>query len=519
MKYRESNKDRELRSWFSNDYTKSFLRRIVLVEGSLRGVNSLDISLSYPITAFAGVNGSGKSTILAMACCAYHASSGGFKLPKRRRSYFTFSDFFIQHVDEVPPEGIEIKYTVAYNNWKPNPNVPQGIGLGVQVRKKKKGGKWNDYAIRIKKCVVFLGIERIVPHIERSQSRSYLRAFADVKPKGWEGKVKDAVGYILGKNYEDFRYLEYSKYSLPVVKVDGITYSGFNMGAGENALFEIFHAIYACGGNSLLVMDEIELGLHAKAQKRLMEKLKEVCKSSSTQIICTTHSKEVFESLPDDARFYVENIAGKTKITAGISSDFAFSKMGAKNQIELFVFVEDEVAKAVINSILPAAIRCRVQVSVIGSAAAIARQLAAHYARGDERSIVAIFDGDQKIRELENIKHAKSMAENNEPEFEEWLKSCISYLPGDTWPEAMIVQKCKQIPAEISKVLALESADEADALLEAGLQAGKHKEFYEVGVGVGLDKVICMNKLVDVFASNFNAELEYLLLFLKDKLD
>jgi AAA15 family ATPase/GTPase len=84
------------------------------------------------------------------------------------------------------------------------------------------------------------------------------------------------------------------------------------MGAGENALFEIFSTMYSCGERTLLVLDEIELGLHSKAQKLFIRKLKEVCKETCTQVICTTHSKEIFECLPDDARFFVESIGGKT---------------------------------------------------------------------------------------------------------------------------------------------------------------------------------------------------------------
>ena len=254
MKYRESQIDKDLRQWFTNDLSKSLLRKIRLADGSLRGVNSLNIDLTYPITAFAGVNGAGKSTILAMACCAYHAKPSGYKLPKRKNSYYTFSDFFIQHTHEVSPQGVAIYYYIAHDSWKKTADLPEGKGIGAQVRRKNKGGKWNDYDARVHKCVVFLGIDRIVPHSERSQSRSYSRAFADVKPKGWENKVKDAVGYVLGKTYDDFRYLEHSKYSLPLVKIGKLTYSGFNMGAGENALFEIFSTIYSCGANALLFL-------------------------------------------------------------------------------------------------------------------------------------------------------------------------------------------------------------------------------------------------------------------------
>ena len=503
MKYRESQIDKELRQWFTNDLTKSLLRKIHLSEGSLRGVNSLDINLTYPITEFAGVNGAGKSTILAMACCAYHAKPDGYKLPKRKNSYYTFSDFFIQHTQEVSPQGVSIFYHIAHDAWKKSTKLPDGKGIGAQVRKKSIGGKWNDYDARVKKCVVFLGIDRIVPHNERSQSRSYSRIFADVKPKGWEHNVKEAVGYILGKKYDDFRYLEHSKYSLPLVRVGELTYSGFNMGAGENALFEIFSTIYSCGEKALLVLDEIELGLHSKAQKLFIRKLKEVCKETGTQVICTTHSKEIFECLPDDARFFVESIGGKTRTTAGISPDFAFSKMGATDNQELDIYVEDEVAKALIEATLPANKRTRVRIKVIGSASAISRQLAALWIRSEDRPTIAIFDGDQRVKRSQNLQHAKNMAENTTKDFEDWFDAHSTYLPGNTWPEAWIVQKCKECLPETFIALSLDDECEASEFLEYALQAGKHNEFFELAKNVGLEKSHCLKLLTSVVSEKF----------------
>lgn len=503
MKYRESQIDKELRQWFTNDLTKALLRRIQLFEGNLRGVNSLDINLNYPITAFAGVNGAGKSTILAMACCAYHAKSDGFKLPKRKNAYYTFSDFFIQHTKEISPQGISIHYHIAYDSWKKTSNFPDGKGIGIQVRKKNYGGKWNDYDARVKKCVVFLGIDRIVPHSERSQSRSYSKSFVDVKAKGWENSVKEAVGYILGKRYDDFRYLEHSKYSLPLVRIGGLTYSGFNMGAGENALFEIFSTIYSCGEKSLLVLDEIELGLHSKAQKLFVRKLKEVCKETGTQVICTTHSKDIFECLPDDARFFVESIGGKTKITQGISPEFAFSKMGATNSQELDIYVEDEVAKALIEAILPANKRTRIRIKIIGSASAISRQLAALWIRGEDIPTIAIFDGDQRAKRSQNLKHAKDMAENTTKEFESWFDAHSTYLPGETWPEAWIIQKCKESLTKTCNALSFDDEGEASGFLEYALQAGKHNEFFELSNSVGLEKSDCLKLLTDVVSKEF----------------
>ncbi|WP_186129884.1 ATP-dependent nuclease [Burkholderia gladioli] len=517
MKYRESQKDKDLREWFLGDMSKGLLRQIIINKGNLRGVTSLDISFTYPITAFAGINGAGKSTILALACCAYHATKNGFKLPRRKNPYYTFSDFFIQHKEEHAPDGIQIFYYIAYNKWKKTEALPDGVGIAYQLRRKNKGGKWNDYQTRVRKTVVFLGIERIVPHSERSQSRSYSRSFADTKPKGWEEKVREAVGYILGKKYDDFRYLEHSRYSLPIVKVGDITYSGFNMGAGENALFEIFSTIYSCGKGALLVMDEIELGLHAKAQKLFMRRLKDVCLETGTQVICTTHSREIFECLPDDARYFVETVGGKTKLTPGISPEFAFAKMGAPGGTELDIFVEDDVAKSLLQAVLPANVRTRVTIRVIGSATAIARQLAAHYVRKDDRSTIAIFDGDQRVKYAINFDHAKKMAENPGDDFEEWYKSRVGHLPGETWPEAWIVQKS----AEVSELTAIALSTEIDAVtavLEYGLQAGKHNEFYEIANNVGLDKQQCLERLSATVCAAFNNEFDPVVKFITSQL-
>ncbi len=502
MKYRESQTDKELRQWFTNDFSKALLRKISLREGNLRGINSLEISFDYPITAIAGVNGSGKSTILAMACCAYHNSPKGFKPPRRKAPYYTFSDFFVQHKEEIAPQGIEIRYHIAHDKWKESTDYPDRKGVRWQKRWKSQGGKWNDYADRVRRNVVFLGIERIVPHSERSQSKTYSRSFKDVPEKGWETKVKDTVGFILGRTYDDFRYLEHTKYSLPIVKVKGVTYSGFNMGAGENALFEIFSNMYSAGEGALLVMDEVELGLHARAQKLFMTKLKEVCKETKTQVICTTHSKDIFESLPDDARFFVESVAGKTKLTAGMSAEFAFHKMGNKIHPSLIIFTEDEVARAILQSILPAPIRSRIEICVIGSASALSRQLAAAFMRKEKTPTVAIFDGDQRTKHKDNLMHAAKMAEVTNKDIASWFDDHSAYLPGSTWPEAWMIQKCKDIPGKVASSLNTEEADVPE-IMEYALQAGKHKEFHEISTQVGLPKDQCLDRVCGVVASHF----------------
>lgn len=497
MKYSESGLDKNLCKRFKNDYTHANLRKIILNEGALRGLSKLDVMFDYPITAVAGKNGSGKSTIMALACCAYHNNEDGFKLPKRNNTYYTFSDFFIQHADEVSPDGITIQYLIAYNKWKKSPSMPTGIGLGWQQRKKKKGGKWNKYDRRVHRNVVFLGIERIVPHSERSQSRSYSRVFHDIKPKGWEKDVKKDVGYVLGRVYDEFRYVEYSRYNLPIVKAGGIIYSGFNMGAGENALFEIFSTIYSCDKGSLLVLDEIELGLHAEAQRRLIKRLKDVCYTTHTQVICTTHSRDIFDSLPPYARIFIEKRDDKTYITQGISSDFAFQKLAAidsSNEVE--ILVEDDIARTILTFALPTEIRNRVKINLAGSASRLARQIGDFYFQHKTHPFIAVFDGDKLSKHSENLNNAKNAAESCGEDFKEWFEAHIKYLPGDTWPEAWLV---KSAIDGCILLLAQDFGCEHDNLkyiLEQGLIAGEHNEFFEIASRLNVNIERCLQQVV-----------------------
>jgi len=138
-KYRDSREDKQLRFWFNSDMTCALLKQIDLSVGGLRGLEKCKLTLNYPITAIAGRNGAGKSTLLAMACCAFHAKSNQYRLPGRKHSYYTFSDFFFQHTNEVPPAGIEIYYQIAYNSWRKSADHPEGVGLAFQKRWRKIG--------------------------------------------------------------------------------------------------------------------------------------------------------------------------------------------------------------------------------------------------------------------------------------------------------------------------------------------------------------------------------------------
>ncbi|MEJ1932769.1 ATP-binding protein, partial [Nostoc sp. NIES-2111] len=192
--------DKKNLKWFPNDNSRATLRTIEVLCGQIRGLRRVTINFHYPITAIAGRNGSCKTTVLALSACAFHNKRNGFKLPERKQSYYTFSDFLIQTKEEADLGDITIKYQILHNNWKVTQQNPDKVGTKPQFRFKKSGGRWNKYDSRVMRTVVFLGIERIVPHVEKSVSRSYRGKFKAAADNGWEDNVREIVGRILDTN-------------------------------------------------------------------------------------------------------------------------------------------------------------------------------------------------------------------------------------------------------------------------------------------------------------------------------
>ena len=122
------------------------------------------------------------------------------------------------------------------------------------------------------------------------------------------------VGRILNVPYQAFENRQHANYRLPVVTEGKFTYSGFNMGAGEDALFGMMSIIRECPDGALVLIDEIELGLHEEAQISLIDELKAICERRHIQIICTTHSITVLERLPPEARIFIERVGKETRI-------------------------------------------------------------------------------------------------------------------------------------------------------------------------------------------------------------
>ena len=485
--YKESQLDKTNRRWFDNDKTVNSLKRLCITNGHIRGVFPMEVSFEYPISAFVGENGSGKSTLLALVSCSFHNTTSFCPQnrvrpgTRKERTYYTYGDFFTFLPSENGISEIQIQADYLSKS-----------GLKSDIRKKKPSGKWNDFNRRPPRAVSFLGINRIVPPSESNPHRHYSRLFESTNSLSAEQveELRTVLSRILGRSYERIDLMGYGTYRLFAASRNETGYTGFNMGAGENAVLGLLLEVMNAGSGALIVVDEIELGLHARAQKKLIEELKVFCNKYHCQIICSTHSKTILDSLPPDARFFIRRVDGETDIIPRISSEYAFGQLSGVTGNELSVFVEDDVGQAFLQNMLSHSLRERVHIYTIGSDQAVLRHLAVHY-REQDYKFIAYLDGDKRHEKDDAIGKVKSFLEgridHTDDEFKEFISNRIHYLPGEIWPEKHLIEDTLR-QANHDTLCEQWGLNDSDlvSFLEEALNADKHSEFYTLSLRVQL---------------------------------
>ncbi len=502
--YLKSQLDKDNQKWFDKDKRYCSLKKIS-IEGRIRGIEDAEISFGYPITAIVGENGSGKSTVLALVACAFHNTTSFIPeslIPRKNKKlskivkYYTYKDFFVFSSGEA---GIsEVKITSEFLDVS---------GCKCDVRKKKPSGKWNDFNTRPSRVVSYLGVNRLVPPAESSAHRSYRKGF-----KQWN-RITDAqkieivksASRILGKAYDNLEILHCQTYSLFKIRRRTVEYTGFNMGAGENVVFNLLIEIMCADDGALIVVDEIELGLHAQAQKKLIEELKKICLKKHCQIICSTHSKEILDSIPMEGRVFISKKGDKTHIIPQISSDYAFGMLKQENSRELDVFVEDDVAELFLNTVINPSLRKRIIVKHIGSADSILSQMAACY-RENRKNYIVFLDGDKRSTNASNMGKIRSELRtalhrgDTDETFEVLIEKRLNYLPGSSWPEKHILEKIKQSDSYI-RLSALWNVENTDVenFVEAALLEECHQELHKLACSVNMSKELVMQNVFNEY--------------------
>jgi predicted ATPase len=299
----------------------------------IRGWTGQRIPFDFPIVAIVGENGSGKSTVLQAAACSY--------LNTGQRGPLYPTEFFPETAwDTVTGVEIRVGYRQGDAHEESRISKPTTRWLGQPTRPKRRV-EYQDLS-RLQPVGTRVGYARIAKNKHKELSAT---AFTTIQL----GRYSE----IMGREYSAAKMAitDFDKTRLiPVVTKNGDLYSGYHQGAGEMTMVELLQA--ELPQNGLVLIDEIESSLHARVQRRLLRDLAEQCRQRECQIILTTHSPYILEELPLPARIYILESGGRKEIVAGVSPQFAMTKMDDQPHPECELYVEDNAAKTLLNEIL-----------------------------------------------------------------------------------------------------------------------------------------------------------------------
>jgi len=294
---------------------------------NLRVFENATIRFDFPITAIIGANGSGKSTILMASACIYRDVKP--------------SDFFANS-SEDNISNASIEYTLIDRSERRDGETRRSISFRER--------KWSRKKI-FDRTVKYFGVRRTVPPAERKELYR-LRSSNIVPDERIELEEKEVriINRILGLNstYELTQFNKVKK-ELFVGASNSVKYSEFHFGAGESSITRLVYELErVVPTNSLILIEEIENGLHPLALKRLIEYLFEVTKRKRLQIIFTTHSPIAVEMLPEEAVWYCSN----GTVNQGKVNIETLRAITGEVEKRIIVFTEDEFTKELVTTLI-----------------------------------------------------------------------------------------------------------------------------------------------------------------------
>ena len=300
------------------------------------------VDIRSPITAFCGLNGTGKTTLLQLAACAYKNSTASYKI----------SDFFA--VGVLDPTPFTETAGVVFDIWQDSRQLRT-----VTLSRRAQAKRWSDYRRRDIRHTLFVGCGMFLPRTERrdfvfrNSSRLTITTTAPVNEI-----IKQHCCTILGQPYEELHEhaVQHRRQTTTVLSaLKGTqTYSEAHMGCGEGRAHTLIGLLESVPNKSLLLLEEPEISLHQSAQYRLGQYLVGLALRKGHQILLTTHSEHLLRALPQASRVYLyyDHASARIETLPGLAASQAVSLMAEGHDKALTVLVEDEAAKSVLTEII-----------------------------------------------------------------------------------------------------------------------------------------------------------------------
>jgi predicted ATPase len=310
----------------------------------LRGIADLRVAFPFPVCVLAGANGCGKSTVLFSLASAYSGTAPGETFTPAK----LFPDFRPKSSDLADqPEAAELEFTYTAG------------GQGLSMAWKRGKSKWNKSFFGRKRGTQ---PERAVylHTLAKLTNPSEVRSVIQLAQRKFESNEIDASNIafaqrILGLHYAHLMIARERRRDLLVAEradTDGpaVRYSEFHMSAGERAVIRLSIRL-SKQMDALVLVDEVEAGLHPLVQQMLMLELQRLALRNRLQIVCTTHSPAVLDTVPMEARLFLERISTNV-VRREAYRDVIQKALYGRSQNALSFLCEDEESESFVRGLL-----------------------------------------------------------------------------------------------------------------------------------------------------------------------
>ena len=428
-----------------------FLAEIHL-EG-IRGIEDVRIKLDYPVSVIAGGNASGKSTVLFAAACAYKVPGAGVKDFVPSTLFPDYRPKVGQREDRKPEVVIEFDYS-----------TPDGR----QSMRWRRSKGWNRSFLGRKNATqpvrsVYL---RTLSNLSNpSEVRSVL-SMSRLRSAPRETPLT-ASQIEFAQQMLPFRYAEVvnlssgTKNLLFAAQERGAEYSELHMAAGERAILRLSREIAQLDG-ALVLIDEVEAGLHPWVQQLLMLQLQQLALRNDLQVIVTTHSPVVLDAVPSHGRIFLERDDTGDVTVRPPYRDVVQNALYGRSGDALNLLCEDSTAEGILQGVFDVLLprerirRESVRVGRDTGANEFPMHASAFRKFGQIQNFVFVLDGDKRVGNLEET--IRQRAGSDVPVF---------FLPGDDAPEIWVWNALRRDPTNSSAELGIDPADLSERMNRA----------------------------------------------------
>ncbi len=436
------------------------------IEGNdgIRGITNLAVNFDRPITVICGKNGCGKSTLISL-------SRLGFQQDRQ------FDDLFIEINDPHPFNDFSVRWSYLRHD-------PPQISLDGGTR------TYSDQPPA--KNIVFIGLSRVVPAWEKTSLVTHFRENRTWdQQKQLEARNVDRLRDILNKPFTGVSWGLSGEYELRTCSTHA-TYTSFNMCTGEEMLVEIIRLLQEAEAESLILIEDAEIGLNPVIMPRFARHLVEICESKRLQVILSTHSLDLITAFPSELVCLIKSDGATHQAKDNPEMQEIFTSISTQVESDVIIFCEDDVAESLIRQAVPGDLRRRLKV-VYGSKTKLLGYAEAHLKAGWPQIPLIVWDGDVNDNEVKKWLDSLDQITRDE------LSAKVSRikLPGELPPERWMLT---QLDTDEGCQLLAEELNEDVPTTRAFLgmlstMTAFHSLSYELAERTGLDEKAVLRSL------------------------